>query len=77
MNTPTMRAEACVRACEGIADPETTIPTLVAALQALVDVLPANWGEGVHEGVLPAFHLLADDVEAALAVLAQVPKGDK
>ena len=46
-------------------------PDLFAALKALLSVLPDNWGDAIKDDVLPAFHLLADDVDDALAAIAK------
>ena len=57
------RIVACVNALAGIADPETTIPALIAALRECVE-----WREGDPDGLPFSARLRA--------VLAQVPKGE-
>lgn len=46
-------------------------PELLAALKALLSVLPENWGDAIREGVVPAFHSVAADVDDAFAAIAQ------
>lgn len=46
-------------------------PELLAALKTLLSVLPDNWGDAIKDGVLPAFHLLAEDMDSALAAIAK------
>lgn len=46
-------------------------PELLATLKAIIGVLPENWGNVVSEGMLPAFHLLAEDVDNALKAIAK------